>query len=402
MSDYKKCPFCSEMILADAKKCRFCHSMLDEEGGAGNGEATPPPPEIAPPPPLPLPPTPDARRDLPPERVAAESEKPAYMPPPLSPPPPAPPSSPPSPPGYKPVLKAEKQPAKKSRRKLPIIIGSVVALIIILIIVAINAGRSALRESPIYTEALNLLNTNSEALQYLGEPVEPGSVSGMISAGEGVVEGELEIPVSGPLNKGTVYAEAGGTTDGWNFTLLELEKNDGSRINLLTGSAAGVPEGFLLFAEPGYGFKMNYPQHWTYQFFSDNGVIFFGPEGTAEYDLEVIVELYYTTQAGGIYGSIDEIAADLKSSFSSMAGEITSEDRGRDLFSGMEREYYTFGATFQRDGAQWGNATLVIQRDERLFYVIYYNAPAEIFPGYIDLVFDQIIGSFVFTEDLMY
>ena len=30
MADTKKCPFCSEEILADAKKCRFCGEYLDD------------------------------------------------------------------------------------------------------------------------------------------------------------------------------------------------------------------------------------------------------------------------------------------------------------------------------------------------------------------------------------
>ena len=31
MSEYKKCPYCAEEILADAKKCRYCGEFLDEE-----------------------------------------------------------------------------------------------------------------------------------------------------------------------------------------------------------------------------------------------------------------------------------------------------------------------------------------------------------------------------------
>ncbi len=384
MEEYKKCPFCSEQILADAKKCRYCQTMLEEDRAAETAGSPPPVRGFAPPPA-----PPEAGNDLPPVKAPAAEEKKAYMPPP--------------PVSGNAARQPHEQPVGKGRWKLPVIIVSaILLLIVILVIVAVSAGRSALRSSPIYTEALNYLNHNSEAMQYLGEPVEPGNVSGMVNVGEGIVEGDMEISVSGSLNKGTVYAEAGGSAESWFFTLLELEKEDGSRINLLTGSTAGLPEGFLLFAEPGYGFSIAYPQHWSYQFFSDNGVIFFGPEGTDEYDLELVVEIYYTSLAGGVYDSANEIASDLKQSISSMEGSISHEDSGRDIVSGTERDYSVFSGTYQRDGAPWGNTTLILQRDERLFYVIYYNAPAAIYSDYLDLIFDQVIGSFNFTDDLMY
>lgn len=324
-----------------------------------------------------------------------------------SPPPPLgfepPPPPPPAPLKSEPVIKEMIEPGKKKRWKLPLIIVSVVlALIIILAVIAVNAGRSALRSSPVYTETLNFLYANPEAVSYLGEPIELGKgVNGSISTSDNTSEADLEIPVSGSLNKGTVYAQATLADGWWDYSLLDLEKDDGSKINLLAGSAIDVPEGMQLFAGSGYGFSMLFPEGWSYQFYSDNGVIFFGPEGTAEYDVEVIVELYLTEQAGGVYSSIDEIVAALKQSIESMSGVIATEDRGRDLFSGIEREFYVFSSNnILRDGSRWGNAIITIERDERLFYVLYYNAPEEIYPDYVDLVFDQILSSFQFTDDL--
>jgi hypothetical protein len=114
------------------------------------------------------------------------------------------------------------------------------------------------------------------------------------------------------------------------------------------------------------------------------------------------VEIYYTEAAGGIFSSIDEITGNLKDTLLSMAGAINFEDTGRDYFGDVECDYNMFGGVLQRENVQWGNATIVIQRDERLYYVIYYNAPVTIFSEYADYIFNNIIGSFIFTDDLKF
>jgi hypothetical protein len=94
------------------------------------------------------------------------------------------------------------------------------------------------------------------------------------------------------------------------------------------------------------------------------------------------------------------IAADLIKSFTSRSGTISLEDRGRDFFDDIERDYSVFGGVLPRDGEEWANVTIIIQRDDRLYYVFYFNAPAAIYPDYYNYVLEDIIGSFSFTDNL--
>ena len=95
-----------------------------------------------------------------------------------------------------------------------------------------------IRNSDIYADSMEVLNSNPRAVELLGEPIE----SGFFITGNLTTEGtngqesgfaDLSIPVSGPRGSGDLTIVATKWNDGWNYDQFELVVDDsGETINL--------------------------------------------------------------------------------------------------------------------------------------------------------------------------
>lgn len=339
----------------------------------------------------------------------------ASFPPPVnasSPPPPPPPSlsvgssgpesqeipTPATTPQMAGAAKAPPVRKKKSGLKIAAIIGgSIIALLIILILVVSASVRGALRSSEVYARALAELQSNPQAVQLLGEPIEAGkSVSGEINVSNGSGDTVMSIPVSGPLSKGDLNVSGVRTNGAWQMTSLELVTENGDKLNLLAGMGSSAA-GMLTFNEPGYGFTINYPKSWDYEI-ADNIIVFRGPPGTDEFDNKISVQILFTKEAGGMYSNFDEIYADLESQYRSQAGSVFDYGTGADYIGDTEHPYMIMGAYFEAEGVEYTELSLTLQRDSDYYYLLYYTVPASIGDKYMDLVFDEIFESFRFVD----
>jgi TonB family protein len=124
---------------------------------------------------------------------------------------------------------------------------------LILIAVAVIGGiflvaMSAMKSSDVYKGALDRARSNPEAVAALGEPIKDGwLVQGNVNfSGQGGTA-NLQIPVSGPKNSGTIQARAIYEGGAWMYERLDLAVKSGETISLL-GRGAETDE---LGAPPG-------------------------------------------------------------------------------------------------------------------------------------------------------
>ena len=93
----------------------------------------------------------------------------------------------------------------------------------------------AFRSSEVYKLAMAEVQSNDAAVAALGEPIKAGLfVSGSVQVSGSSGSADLSIPVSGPRDKGTLYAAGVKSDDGWSLTRLELVvEKYANRIDLL-------------------------------------------------------------------------------------------------------------------------------------------------------------------------
>lgn len=112
-------------------------------------------------------------------------------------------------------------------------------------------GMSAMKSSEVYKGALERARSNPEAVAALGEPIKDGwLVQGNVKFSGGSGTANIQIPVSGPKNSGTIQASAVYEGVAWKYERLDLFVTNGETISLLyndgkrgaigTGSLPGV------------------------------------------------------------------------------------------------------------------------------------------------------------------
>lgn len=114
---------------------------------------------------------------------------------------------------------------------------------LILVGVAVIGGiflvaMSALKSSEVYKGALERARSNPEAVTALGEPIKDGwLVQGNVSFSGGSGNANLQIPVSGPKNSGTIQVRAVNESGAWMYERLDLVVQNGETISLLERDA---------------------------------------------------------------------------------------------------------------------------------------------------------------------
>src|SRR5215212_2773972 len=97
---------------------------------------------------------------------------------------------------------------------------------------------SAMKSSDVYKGALERARSNPEAVAALGEPIKDGwFVQGNVSSSGQSGTANLQIPVSGPKNSGTIQARAVYEGGAWMYERLDLLVGSGETISLLDRGA---------------------------------------------------------------------------------------------------------------------------------------------------------------------
>ena len=104
--------------------------------------------------------------------------------------------------------------------------------------VVIGAASSMMKSSDAYKAGLARAQASAAVTEALGSPIAPGwFTSGSVNVSGGSGEAHLEIPISGPKGKGTIYVEATKSAGEWSYSKLEVAiAASGERIDLLDGS----------------------------------------------------------------------------------------------------------------------------------------------------------------------
>jgi hypothetical protein len=127
--------------------------------------------------------------------------------------------------------------------KLGCLTGMVISLVLAVIATICITVFSSMRNSEAVRLAVGIAKSNPAVAAQLGTPIKAGwIISGSITETSFSGYAEVEIPLSGPLASGTIYAVENKQAGHWYPELLQFgRKNGGERIDLLPrGNASPV------------------------------------------------------------------------------------------------------------------------------------------------------------------
>lgn len=101
--------------------------------------------------------------------------------------------------------------------------------LVIIVLLVVFAGSlffgitTLMSDSTAYKDSMELVTSNEEVIQLLGEPIEPNGMSGgNINYSGGYGSAELTIPIKGPKGEATIRVEGGGVDDDWTYEVMEV------------------------------------------------------------------------------------------------------------------------------------------------------------------------------------
>jgi hypothetical protein len=113
---------------------------------------------------------------------------------------------------------------------------AIAALIIAVAVGIVALVFFAIRSNDAVKIAFKRAQDSPEVIQALGQPLEMGwFVTGSTNSTNALSTAKVNVPISGPKGEGTLFIEGtAGEDEVWNFTVMEVGIDGGSRISLLT------------------------------------------------------------------------------------------------------------------------------------------------------------------------
>lgn len=94
-----------------------------------------------------------------------------------------------------------------------------------------------LKKSDAYTASLEAVQSHPQVIEALGEPIDAGFfVGGSVNLSNNDGDADLTYDVSGPQGTGTVSVKGTKTAGTWSYEVMEIQIEDGDRINLKANS----------------------------------------------------------------------------------------------------------------------------------------------------------------------